>query len=130
MDDKVKYWVDSAEYDRVTAEAMLTTKRYLYVGFMCHQAVEKMLKAYFVSVKRETPPYIHKLTVLAEKASLFDVLSEEQKSFLETIQPLNIEARYPAYKQKLFETLTHERCEKILTQTKGFTQWIRSRLLN
>ncbi len=128
MEDKVKYWVDLAEYDIGTAEAMLIAKRYLYVGFMCHQAVEKILKGYFYFVKHETPPYIHKLVLLAEKSSLLDSLTEEQRSLLEALQPLNIEARYPAYKERLFEMLTHEKCEQILTQSKEFTQWVKKQL--
>jgi HEPN domain-containing protein len=45
-DEKVKYWIDLAEYDlkKKTARAMLKTKRYLYVAFICHQVIEKMLK--------------------------------------------------------------------------------------
>ena len=42
INDNIKYWVEISEYDLTTAEAMLDTKRYLYVGFMCHQVVEKM----------------------------------------------------------------------------------------
>lgn len=44
MDPKVRYWTALADYDAETAAAMLRTGRYLYVGFMCHQSVEKMLK--------------------------------------------------------------------------------------
>ncbi len=45
--DKVEYWIDLAIYDLETAKAMLKSKRYLYVGFMCNQVVEKMFKAYY-----------------------------------------------------------------------------------
>lgn len=34
--EKVNYWIDIAEYDLETAKAMFTSKRFLYVGFMCH----------------------------------------------------------------------------------------------
>ena len=34
--NKIDYWIDIADYDLKTAEAMLETGRYLYVGFMCH----------------------------------------------------------------------------------------------
>ena len=50
MNEKMKYWTELSDYDMKTAEAMLQSKRYLYVGFMAHQAIEKILKAYFVSV--------------------------------------------------------------------------------
>jgi HEPN domain-containing protein len=49
MDEKVKYWVDLSDYDYDTAIAMQQSSRYLYVGFMCHQTIEKILKAYYVS---------------------------------------------------------------------------------
>lgn len=44
--ERIEYWLDIANYDLETAEAMLQSKRYLYVGFMCHQVVEKSIKAY------------------------------------------------------------------------------------
>ena len=50
MNDNVKYWVEMSDYDFDTANAMLETKRYLYVGFMCHQTIEKILKAYWSKI--------------------------------------------------------------------------------
>ncbi|MDR1321409.1 MAG: HEPN domain-containing protein [Gracilibacteraceae bacterium] len=41
MNERVEYWLELADYDFETAKAMLQTKRYLYVGFMRHQAIEK-----------------------------------------------------------------------------------------
>jgi len=37
--DKYEYWKDAAIYDLETAEAMLDSGRYLYVVFMCQQAI-------------------------------------------------------------------------------------------
>lgn len=42
--DKVAYWLDIANYDLDTAEAMYTTGRWLYVAFMCHQVIEATQK--------------------------------------------------------------------------------------
>jgi HEPN domain-containing protein len=53
MDEKIKYWIDLSNYDLETAGEMLTTGRYLYVGFICHQTIEKIIKAYFTSVKSD-----------------------------------------------------------------------------
>ena len=41
MSEKVTYWVEMSDYDLETAKAMQETGRYLYVGFMCHQTIEK-----------------------------------------------------------------------------------------
>ena len=51
MKEKIQYWIEMAEYDLETAKVMLKGKRFLYVGFMCHQVIEKILKGYFVFVK-------------------------------------------------------------------------------
>lgn len=50
MTDKIKYWVEISDYDFETAQAMLATGRFLYVGFMCHLVIEKILKAYWSKV--------------------------------------------------------------------------------
>ncbi len=93
--EKIKYWTDIADYDLETANAMLLCKRYLYVGFMCHQAVEKILKAYFTKVKESTPPFIHNLKTIANKSEIYHKFSEAQKDLIDELIPLNIEARYP-----------------------------------
>jgi hypothetical protein len=41
MEKQIKYRIDLSDYDLETAEAMLSGRRYLYVGFMCHQTIEK-----------------------------------------------------------------------------------------
>ena len=53
--DKVAYWLDIANYDLDTAEAMYRTGRWLYVAFMCHQVIEKTLKAYWCNTQTEEP---------------------------------------------------------------------------
>jgi HEPN domain-containing protein len=90
MNDKVTYWVEMSDYDFETARAMLQTKRYLYVGFMCHQVIEKILKAYWSKVTEEPPLKIHSLSRLAEKTSLDQMMTEEQLEFIDFLEPLNI----------------------------------------
>jgi len=54
--DKVSYWINIADYDLGTAEDLYTSKRWLYVAFMCHQVIEKTLKAYWNAVRDDDPP--------------------------------------------------------------------------
>lgn len=101
MDNKVDYWLEMSDYDFETAKAMLATQRYLYVGFMCHQVIEKALKAYWSNVLEEPPLKIHTLSRLAERSGLDKFMSESQLDFIDELEPLNIEARYPSYKEVL-----------------------------
>ncbi len=128
MNDKVTYWIEMSDYDFDTAKAMLETKRYLYVAFMCHQTIEKILKAYWSNVLEEPPLKIHSLSRLAEKSGLDKDMSEEQTDFIDELEPLNIEARYPSFKERLMKSLTADRCKKLIEQTDKLRIWIKSKL--
>jgi HEPN domain-containing protein len=126
--EKVIYWVEISEYDIETSKTMLIGKRYLYVGFMCHQAVEKILKAYLTAKTDQTPPFVHNLKRLAEQCELLDVFSEEQLDLIEELVPLNIEARYPTYKDQLLKSLTDNRCQELIAKTEELCYWIKQQL--
>lgn len=128
MNSKVTYWIEMSDYDLETADAMLLTGRYLYVGFMCHQTIEKILKAYWANSFAETPLKIHSLSRLAEKTGIDQELSEEQLDFIDRLEPLNIEARYPSYKERLMKSLTKDYCISLLEQTKELQLWIKNKL--
>jgi HEPN domain-containing protein len=127
-EEKVKYWIDLSDRDLDTAEYLIKGGHNLYTGFMCHQAVEKILKGYFTKIKEDTPPFTHDVTGLAQKTGLYDFMSEQQKDFIEDLNPLNIEARYPEYKNKLAQTMTIETTQNILTNTKEFLQWTKQKI--
>ena len=128
MNKKVQYWLDIADYDLETAKSMLKTKRFLYVGFMCHQVIEKGLKACYVHLKNEIPPYTHNLMQLAEKSEIIQKMTEQQLNSLDILQPLNIEARYPSYKEKLLQTLDQNKSKQILKNTEELYQWLKNQL--
>jgi HEPN domain-containing protein len=81
MDEKVRYWIELSDYYLETAVAMLTSKRYLYVGFMCHQSIEKIFKAYYVHLMNDTPPFSHSLSYIARQGGFYTTMSEEQMDF-------------------------------------------------
>ncbi len=128
MQDQIDYWKELSDYDMETAEAMLKSKRYLYVGFMSHQAVEKILKAYFVKRHGETAPFSHSLSYIAKKADIYDHFSEEQKNFIDMLEPMNIECRYPTHKEQLLKSLTAEKCQEMLEKSKELQIWIKQKL--
>lgn len=128
MNDKTLYWLDLSDYDIKTAEAMLETKRYLYVGFMCHQSIEKLFKAVMSGKDLEPAPKIHNLIRLAELSKVFDDMPEKHKETLFLLNPLNIESRYPTYKEEMLKQLDEKRCKNILESTKELIEWIRQLL--
>ena len=97
---------------------------------MCHQVIEKGLKAIIARdcADGEIPPKTHDLSKLAVHAKVFEMMSEEQQNFIEDMNPLNIEARYPEHKQQIISALTNDKCKEIIARTKEFLCWIKEQL--
>ncbi|MBQ5642158.1 MAG: HEPN domain-containing protein, partial [Bacteroidaceae bacterium] len=55
-------------------------------------------------------------------------MSEDQLDFIDRLEPLNIEARYPSYKERLMKSLSNAYCQQLLAVTKELQQWIKDRL--
>ena len=52
-------------------------------------------------------------------------MNEEQQDFIEELNPLNIQARYPAYKDQIYKTLTQEKCQELIDGTEEMLCWIK-----
>ena len=74
--DRVKYWTEIADYDLGTAETLYEGGRWLYVAFMCHQAIEKTLKAYWCSTQPNDPPFTHNLTTGMDKEQALELVRQ------------------------------------------------------
>jgi HEPN domain-containing protein len=130
LKENIEYWLILADYDIETAKAMLSSHRFLYVGFMCHQTIEKGLKAVISRdcEEGEIPPKIHNLLKLSARAKVYELMSEKQQDFIAALNPLNIEARYPEYKNEIAAGLTSENCDELIQETEALLGWIKNQL--
>ncbi|HQO39018.1 MAG TPA: HEPN domain-containing protein [Spirochaetota bacterium] len=128
MDDKTRYWIDISAYDYETAKSMLEAGRYLYVGFMCHQAIEKILKAYWQKTREQVPPRTHNLLYLVTETGLKSLLSESQLDFIDELDPLNVASRYPEHAASLSERFNRQDSELVYVKTGELFQWIKQKL--
>lgn len=116
MRKDTKSFKDSAEYDLQTAETMLSSGRYIYVIFMCHLSIEKMLKAIVAEVTKKAPPKTHNLIYLIKLAGIH--LPQELFDFVTKINNASIVTRYPEDFSKLLEVYPKDVTEEYLAQTK------------
>ena len=127
MDKYVSQWLERSNYDLETAKAMLDARRYLYVAYMCQQAVEKLLKAIIAQHGKENLP-IHNLNRLAELAELSGELEEEQIDLLAELTAYNIVARYGDYKESLSEIVDFKKAKFLYGKTLELFQWLCTRI--
>lgn len=125
-EEKVAYWLTSAEQDWTVAGHLFEKQDFSYALFLGHLTLEKMLKAVIASRQDETPPLTHRLPFLAERAGL--ELSLEQLELLEAVTDFNLEARYPDEKFSFQKKCTREFTASYLAQIEEMQRWLRQRL--
>jgi HEPN domain-containing protein len=82
MESKIKYWIDLSDYDLETANVMLKSKTYLWVGFMHHQTIEKAFIAYYIKLKSDAAPYSHSLSYIAKQGEFYESFRKKKKNLL------------------------------------------------
>jgi HEPN domain-containing protein len=119
-------WIERAEYDLATAQAMLEARRYLYVLFCCQQAIEKALKALVALRTEECPPRTHSLLELAAIANLR--LAPPQQGLFRELCSYYITSRYPEGMAVVGPEIDAERAARVLSATEEVIQWLLSTL--
>lgn len=113
----------SSEYDLQTAEHMLETGRFVYVIFMCHLTIEKMLKAVAAETTDKAPPKTHNLIYLLKLGDI--TFPEDFFEFITKINNASIVTRYPEDFQKLIEAYPEDISREFLKKTKEITGWLK-----
>lgn len=124
MSRVAEQWRVQALYDLETAQAMLKSRRYLYVLFCCQQAVEKSLKAIIVERTDEAPPRIHSLPRLAEVASI--TTDEPVTDFLIELSAHYIHLRYPEEIEQTGTSIPRTLAADTLRRTEELLKWLTS----
>ncbi len=143
MDRKEKYqhWEEIARYDLDTAKAMLQSGRYLYVAFMCQQAIEKIIKGLHVLYTGEEAPKTHNIlhifNLIFNNNEYRDTLIDDNftekikayKPFLADLVYYYIAERYPSYKNKISSIINPEKAKEVLLKSEEVFQWLQSLIL-
>ena len=125
---KIKdYWIEEATESLQVTRHLYEKKDYSYSLFFAHLAIEKILKAIYISRKNEHAPHIHNLQRLAELSNI--QLSDEQRDALIKITTFNLESRYPDEKRSFRKKCTEEFTKKEIEETEVIFKWLKSILL-
>src|SRR3989338_3705880 len=126
MNKAIANWIKSSEYDIKTAEALYKSKRFVYVIFMCHLAVGKVLKAIVVHKTKKTPPKTHDLFYLVKLSSLD--LPENYTPTLMHLNEASVPTRYPEDIAKLAKSYNKSAAHRYFKDTKELLKWLKGRV--
>lgn len=116
-------WIALTDYDLETARHMLATGRYLYVIFLCHLALEKILKAHVAEVTQTLPIKTHDSIYLVKKIEL--ELPQPYLDFIGKINTASIPTRYPDDCQRSLKEFPEPVAKDYLKQTTELVQWLK-----
>ena len=123
---KFEYWLDIAKYDLAVAESMLTSSHWLYVVFMCQQAIEKLAKGLYSYYLPDVPPHLHNIKAIIRKfeSNLPEAVPEDTFDFFDTLTAYYLSNRYPDYLSKLSLQISEKEASEILKKTKEVFMWL------
>ncbi|MCL2812613.1 MAG: HEPN domain-containing protein [Clostridia bacterium] len=125
--DKYKHWLDLAQYDLETANAMVSGGRWLYVVFMCQQAIEKLVKGlYGLYLGFDHVPHTHNITRLINDFlnELPCPISHEVLDFFDLLTRYYLNNRYPDYVSELNDWTQENNAREIYGKTKEVFTWL------
>ena len=125
-EEKYEYWLDIAQYDLETAKTMLSGGRWLYVVFMCQQAIEKLVKGLYTLYIDDNIPRIHNIKTIIERFEdkLPAAIPEKKNRLFEDLSAYYLNNRYPDYMSKLSSQISEVEAAEILTLTKEAFTWL------
>jgi HEPN domain-containing protein len=124
--EKFEYWLDMAQYDLKIAGTMLANEHWLYVAFMCQQAVEKLVKGLYILYLDDNVPRIHDIgkLVLNFKDKLPQEISAETSRLFDKLTGCYLNNRYPEYRKKLSAQMQEPVARALYTQTQEVFAWL------
>jgi HEPN domain-containing protein len=124
--EKCNYWLDIAKYDLETAQAMLDSKRWLYVVFMCQQAIEKLVKGLYTLYVDDEVPRVHNIKALLERFtdSLETPIPEAIMKFAGELSAYYLNNRYPDFMAKLSTQIKETEARQVLAQAEEVFEWL------
>ncbi|MDR0828137.1 MAG: HEPN domain-containing protein [Desulfovibrio sp.] len=125
-EEKYSFWLDHAQYDLATAEAMFTSGRWFYVVFMSQQAIEKLVKGLYTLYVDDDVPRVHNIKAIIERFEdkLTRPVPVEHYLFFNMLSAHYLNNRYPDFINKLSGQIKKDEAHKILQQTKETFAWL------
>ena len=125
-EEKFTYWLETAQYDLDSANAMYSTGRWFYVVFMCQQAIEKLCKGLYTLYLDDNVPKIHNIkTIISRfKDKLPCIVKDEVLNFFDILSAQYITNRYPDFEKTQTGKTSRNDAFEILTKTREVFAWL------
>ncbi len=136
--DKYGYWLMLSDYDIGTIDCLIAGERWVYVAYLCQQAIERQLKGMYVYYNNAEAPKTHNVTYLFSKVTgsvkfagdVDTARFEERRTACEDFL-IDIMFYYMSDYPFSYKNITSRFVDRTLaldlyTRTKDYIAWLRS----
>lgn len=136
--EKYGYWLLLSDYDMDTIHCLIQGERWVYVAYLCQQAVERQLKGMYVFYNNAEAPKTHNINFLFSKLLTCDKFTEsvdqarfeerriECEDFLIDVMFYYM-SDYPfSYKNIANRFVSRELALSLYERTRDIVSWLRS----
>ncbi len=125
MRPEIAHWWEQAQEDLDAARYNRSGEKLFVAAFLCHQAVEKALKALYMTQVREPPPPTHSLTTLSRLVGA----PAQYRRFLRQLTSEYVVSRYPNASDDVPARLYDpETLDEYIAQVTEVMEWVRTAL--
>jgi HEPN domain-containing protein len=105
---------------------MFLTGRWLYVVFMCQQALEKLCKGLYLIYIDDDIPRSHDIPHIVSlfMDKLHEPIREDCLQLFRRLSSFYLQSRYPEYKDKLSTVTGEIEAKQLLERTKEAFEWL------
>ena len=123
MRQEARYWMQDAINDLADSRKMAAAGMFNWAVLAARQCIEKALKAAYIALKREDPPWLHSLTALADE--VFPDIPADLREDLLDLNRHYTTTRYPdAVAGVTAEAYSLVSAQNAVDQAERCLQWI------
>jgi HEPN domain-containing protein len=126
FEEKYTYWLQLAQYDLDSANAMYVGGRWFYVAFMCQQALEKNCKGLYNVYIGDDVPKVHNIRkILADvEVKLSITVQQDVYELVDLLSGLYLNNRYPDFAGLSVIQIDKTMATELLSKTKEVFKWL------
>ncbi len=125
MQEPVEKYIKACDDDLQAIKILIDGGHYFYIPFLCHQALYKIFRGYFLEVLNRYPPLTSDLLVIADDTEIGLRLEESEREFVATLKVYPEVIANPVYRQKILDQNTKEHVQKVYAQTEAIVEMVR-----
>ena len=126
MQEAVEKYVHACHDDLDAAQILIDGGQCFYTPFLCHQALQKILRGLFLETQNRYPPVTADLLSIADGCDAGKRLDAPMRVLLQSLSVYPEVIGNPVYRKKILEQCTQESARDMLKQTKAIVRLVRS----